>query len=100
MRPHHTSRPQLTHAPSSLPAAMLQVYGGAMYVVSSSLAYLTGCTITNSTASSDSMVRVAPADEGSHAEKAVHKASPHQPAATRPRPLRPLPLPCYRQQAE
>ena len=61
-----------------------------MYVETSSQAHLTSCIITSSTAiasSSSSYVRLAPADEGSHAEKAVHKASPHQPAAICPCPV-------------
>ena len=46
-------------------------------------AHLTGCIITNSTVSGFE-VRLAPADERSYAEEALHEPSPHQPAAIKP----------------
>ena len=90
MSPLHTSRPPSAYASPTPPAAMPQALGGAMIFFISSEAHLAGCIITTSTAtasSSGSVVRLAPADEGSHAEKAVHKASPHQPAAICPCPV-------------
>jgi hypothetical protein len=77
MSPLHTSRPPSAYASPTPPAAMPQALGGAMNIMNSSLAYLTGCTITNSTASG-SEVRLAPVDEGAHAAEAAHEASPHQ----------------------
>ena len=65
-------------------AAMLQAAGGVMYVEASSQAHLTSCIITSSTASAP-LVRLAPADERSHAEEAAHRASPLQPTTICPR---------------
>ena len=54
-----------------------------MNVANSCQAHLTGCIITNSTVSGFE-VRLAPADERSYAEEALHEPSPHQPAAIKP----------------